>query len=157
MGERSLVTDSSVAESPTPTNETTTRSARERWTLVVGASLVSVALSAYEIAPASITPLVRESLGIGASTAGLLVSVMFGAAVVASLPAGAVLDRTDSRAAIAVAVGGLLVAGAWGWPAGGEHADRGRPARVLDRLAHDVDAGVPHDDVREPTEHPRSE
>ena len=145
MGERSLVTDSSVAESPTPTNETTTRSARERWTLVVGASLVSVALSAYEIAPASITPLVRESLGIGASTAGLLVSVMFGAAVVASLPAGAVLDRTDSRAAIAVAVGGLFVAGAWGWLA----AERGAylsllASRVLGGLAYVVvwNAGI---------------
>jgi len=43
------------------------------------------------------------------------VSVMFGTAVLASLPAGALLDRTDSRRAVAVAVGALFIAGAWGW------------------------------------------
>ncbi|MFB6224123.1 MAG: nitrate/nitrite transporter [Haloarcula sp.] len=86
--------------------------------LVVGASLISAGLAAYEIVPASVTPLIRDSLGIGSTSAGLLVGVMFGAAVVASLPAGAVLDRTDSRSAMAAAVLTLLVAGTWGWFAG---------------------------------------
>lgn len=92
-------------------------SQRARWGLLAGAILMSVALGAYELVPASVTPLVRESLGVGASEAGLLVSVMFGTAVVASIPVGVVLDRTNSRYAVAVAVGILLVAGAWGWQA----------------------------------------
>ncbi|WP_121823113.1 MFS transporter [Halostella salina] len=103
------------------------RSTRARWTLVAGASLISVALGAYEISPASVTPLVRDSLGIGSSAAGLIVSVMFGTAVVASLPVGAVLDRTNSRRAVAVAVLVLFVAGVWGWTAG----ERGSFASVL--------------------------
>lgn len=86
--------------------------------LVTGASLISTGLAAYEIAPASVTPVIRESMGIGSTTAGLIVGVMFGAAVVASLPAGAVLDRTNSRTAMAVAVLALLLAGGWGWLAG---------------------------------------
>jgi predicted MFS family arabinose efflux permease len=104
-----------------------TRSPRTQWVLVAGASLISASLAAYEIAPASVTPLVRESLGIGASAAGLLVGVMFGAAVVASLPVGAVLDRTNSRTAVAVAVAALLGVGVWGWAAAG----RGSFAGVL--------------------------
>jgi predicted MFS family arabinose efflux permease len=78
---------------------------------------MSTSLAAYELAPASVTPLVRESLGVSASEAGLLVSVMFGTAVVGSLPAGVVLDRTNSRHVVAVAVGILVVAGTWGWVA----------------------------------------
>jgi predicted MFS family arabinose efflux permease len=85
--------------------------------LVAGASLVSVSLAAYEISPASVTPLIRDSLGIDAGAAGLVVGTMFGAAVLASLPVGAVLDRTDSRAAVAVAVLALVVVGLWGWVA----------------------------------------
>jgi predicted MFS family arabinose efflux permease len=95
--------------------------------LVAGTSLISASLAAYEIAPASVTPIVRETLGIGASAAGLLVTVMFGAAVLTSLPVGAVLDRTDSRAAIALAVGVLLAVGVWGWVA----ASRGSFIGVL--------------------------
>ncbi|MFC6872270.1 MFS transporter [Halobellus marinus] len=86
--------------------------------LVLGASLVSIGLAAYEIVPASVTPLIRESLGVGSTRAGFLVGIMFGTAVVASLPAGAVLDRTDSRRVMALAVLGLVVAGVWGWVAG---------------------------------------
>jgi predicted MFS family arabinose efflux permease len=139
------VTDSSLAESSTAAEAASARSVRERWTLVIGASLVSVALSAYEIAPASITPLVRDSLGIGASAAGLLVSVMFGAAVLASLPVGAVLDRTDSRLAIALAVLGLFVAGVWGWFAAASGAYTSLLAsRVLGGLGYVVvwNAGI---------------
>lgn len=88
-----------------------------RWVLVAGASLLSVGMAAYEISPASVTPLIRESLGVDGPAAGLLVGVMFGTAMVTSLPLGAVLDRTNSRPAIAVATGTLLVAGAWGYGA----------------------------------------
>jgi predicted MFS family arabinose efflux permease len=94
------------------------RTTRRTWGLVAGASLVSTGLAAYEIVPASVTPLVRESLGIDSTAAGLLVGVMFGTAVVTSLPAGAALDRADSRTAMAVATLALFVAGGWGWVAG---------------------------------------
>jgi predicted MFS family arabinose efflux permease len=108
------VTEPDDAE-PQASAERPSTSSRATWRLVVGASLMSIALAAYEISPASVTPLIRESFGIDAAAAGLVVSVMFGTAVVASLPVGAVLDRTDSRRAMVVAVLGLFVAGTWGW------------------------------------------
>jgi predicted MFS family arabinose efflux permease len=83
--------------------------------LVAGLFVVSSAAAAYEIAPASVTPLIRESLGIGPTTVGWLVSVMYATAVVASVPVGVALDRTDVRLGVAVAAGALLVAGAWGY------------------------------------------
>ncbi|PSP89294.1 MFS transporter [Halobacteriales archaeon QS_4_69_34] len=107
----------SAAGSPAGDDPSNPRGVRAQWGLVAGASLVSTALGAYEIAPASVTPLVRESLSVGATAAGLLVGVMFGTAVVASLPAGALLDRTNSRSTMAAAVLVLFVAGAWGWAA----------------------------------------
>lgn len=88
------------------------------WGIVAGASLISTGLAAYEIVPASVTPLIRDSLQISPTIAGFLVGIMFGTAVIASLPAGAVLDRTDSRNVMALAVLTLLVAGTWGWIAG---------------------------------------
>ncbi|MFB6354862.1 MAG: MFS transporter [Halobacteriales archaeon] len=91
------------------------RSDRAMWGLVAGASLIAAALGAYEIAPASVTPLIRESLGIGATAAGLLVGVMFAVAVVASVPVGVVLDRTDTRLAMALSVVAVFVVGLWGW------------------------------------------
>jgi len=93
------------------------RGRRARWSLLAGASLVSMSLAAYEIVPASVTPLVRTSLGVSDAAAGLLVGVMFGTAAVASLPTGVVLDRTNSRTAVAVAVGLGVVAGVAGFRA----------------------------------------
>lgn len=95
--------------------DVSTRSTRTTWILVGGASLISAALAAYEIVPASVTPIITRSLAIDPTAAGLLISVMFGAAVFASLPVGAVLDRTNSRTAMAVAVLSLFVVGVWGW------------------------------------------
>lgn len=118
---------------------------RDRWLAVAGASLLSVALGAYELVPASVTPLIRASLGIDAAEAGLLVSVMFGTAVLASVPVGVALDRTNSRTAIAVAVGALLVAGVWGWAAATAGSFSGLLAsRVLGGLAYVVvwNAGI---------------
>ena len=105
------------SEGTTSDATTAVTSERARWGLLAGAILLSIALGAYEIVPASVTPLIRASLGVSSSEAGLLVGVMFGTAVLASIPVGIVLDRTNSRYAIAVAVGLLLVAGAWGWQA----------------------------------------
>lgn len=100
-----------AATEPTPDGD------RPVWALVAGASLISVGMGAYEISPASVTPLITADLGVDEATAGLLVGIMFGTAVLASLPAGAVLDRTDSRRGVGIAVVGLAVAGTWGWQA----------------------------------------
>jgi predicted MFS family arabinose efflux permease len=118
---------------------------RSTWGLVAGASLISTGLAAYEIAPASVTPLLRESLGVGPTVAGLVVGVMFGTAVVASLPVGALLDRTDARKAVPVAVLTLVIAGVWGWDAGSQGAYPSLIAsRALGGLAYVVvwNAGI---------------
>lgn len=86
--------------------------------IIVGVSLISAGLSAFEIVPASVTPMIRESLGIGPSLAGFLVSVMFGIAVLTSLPGGTLLDRTNSRVAIAIATVVFVFAGVGAWNAG---------------------------------------
>ncbi|MFD1513376.1 MFS transporter [Halomarina rubra] len=120
-----------------PAAQSTDRDDRRTWLLVLGASLLSTGLAAYEIAPASVTPLVQESLGVDATAAGLLVGAMFGTAVVASVPVGVVLDRTNSRSAMAVAVLTLFVAGVWGWVAGENGDFRGVVAsRVLGGVAY---------------------
>ena len=124
---------------------TATRPQWTTWGLVAGASLISIGLAAYEIVPASVTPIVQDSLGIDSSSAGLIVGVMFGAAVVTSLPIGAVLDRTNSRRAVAVAVLALVVAGIWGWSAGRSGAYYSLLAsRVLGGVAYVVvwNAGI---------------
>ncbi len=83
--------------------------------LVAGFFLLSAAAAAYEIAPASVTPLVRQSLGIGPGTAGWIISVMYAASVVTSVPVGVALDRVNVRGAVVTAGVALLAAGAWGY------------------------------------------
>jgi predicted MFS family arabinose efflux permease len=85
--------------------------------LVAGLFLLSTAAASYEIAPASVIPLVRRSLEVGPTAASWLVSVMYGISVLVSVPAGAVLDRVSVRRAVTVAGLALLVAGGWGWVA----------------------------------------
>ena len=107
-----------VSSASRPDSPASTRTRRETWGLVFGATLMSTGVAAYEIAPASVTPLIRSSLGIGPTIAGLIIGTMMGTAVVASLPAGAILDRTSSRTAIVVASLTLVLAGLWGLRAG---------------------------------------
>ena len=129
--------DTDIDESPQRSQST--------WGLVAGASLISTGLAAYEIVPASVTPLIRDSLQIGPTVAGFLVGVMFGTAVITSLPAGAVLDRTNTRTAIAAAVGTLFLAGLWGWLAGRRGEYRGVVAsRAVGGVAYVVvwNAGI---------------
>jgi predicted MFS family arabinose efflux permease len=99
------------------TDETRSPTRRETVGLVAGTFVLSSAAGAYEIAPASVLPLVRDSLGVGPTAAGWLVSVMYLTAVVASVPVGIALDRVSVRRAVAAAAVALLVAGAWGWVA----------------------------------------
>lgn len=84
---------------------------------VAGLFVLSAAAGAYEIAPASVIPLVRESLSVGPAAAGSLVSVMYATSVVASVPVGMALERVPMRRAVTAAGVALLVAGAWGWAA----------------------------------------
>ncbi|WP_435076387.1 MFS transporter [Halococcus sp. AFM35] len=94
---------------------TTGGTRRETLGLLAGFFLLSTAAAAYEIAPASVLPVVQESLGLGASAAGWLISVMYATAVVTSVPAGIALDRFSVRKAVVFGTLALVVAGVWGW------------------------------------------
>ncbi|KAB1190493.1 MFS transporter [Haloferax sp. MBLA0076] len=83
--------------------------------LLTGFFVLSTAAAAYEIAPASVFPVIQASLGIDGSTAGLLVSIMYATAVVTSIPIGIVLDRFSVRRVVFFGAVALSVAGAWGW------------------------------------------
>ncbi|MCD2202557.1 MFS transporter [Halobacterium sp. KA-6] len=84
---------------------------------VVVASILgtAVASGAYEIVPASTTPVLSAQLGASAAEVSWLVSVMLGVAVVASLPAGAVVDRFGAPRSFAFATAVFLVGGAASW------------------------------------------
>ncbi len=94
---------------------TTEGSQRETLGLLIGFFLLSTAAAAYEIAPASVLPVIQESLELKASTAGWLVSIMYATAVVTSVPAGIAIDRFSVRRMIVFGTVALVVAGVWGW------------------------------------------
>ena len=83
--------------------------------LLSGFFVLSTAAAAYEIAPASVLPLIQTSLGLTASTAGWLVSIMYATSVITSVPAGIVLDRFSVRWMTLLGTVALVVAGVWGW------------------------------------------
>ncbi|SFK64572.1 Predicted arabinose efflux permease, MFS family [Halogranum rubrum] len=97
------------------TQTNTTGSRLETLGLVVGFFVLSTAAAAYEIAPASVLPLIQETLRLKASTAGWLVSIMYATAVVTSIPTGIVLDRFSVRRVVCFGTVALVVAGVWGW------------------------------------------
>ncbi|MFB6126731.1 MAG: nitrate/nitrite transporter [Halolamina sp.] len=98
---------------PTPVGDSRPRTLG----LVVGLFVLSTSAAAYEIAPASVVPLVRAGLGVGPTGASALVSAMYAASVALSVPLGVALDRLDLRRAVVAAGLALLVAGAWSWVA----------------------------------------
>lgn len=83
--------------------------------LLIGFFVLSTAAAAYEIAPASVLPVIQESLELKASTAGWLVSIMYATAVVTSVPAGIAIDRFSVRRMTIFGTVALVVAGVWGW------------------------------------------
>jgi predicted MFS family arabinose efflux permease len=93
----------------------TVRERVDTWAPVGGLFVLSAAAAAYEIAPASVTPTLMADLAVGEAAAGWIVSVMYLVAVVASVPVGVALDRTDVTRAVTVAGVALLVAGGAGW------------------------------------------
>lgn len=109
------------------------------WGMVVGLSLVTIAAAAYEIAPASVTPVLMDRLGVGPTGAGWIVSIMLGVAVVASVPVGIGLDRTDPRIATAGGAVLLVVSGLWGWQAAADGAYRWLlVSRIFGAIAYTV-------------------
>lgn len=86
-----------------------------RWHLVAGGWLLAAVLNAYIIVPASFFSVISEQLAITSTAASWIVSVMFGVGVVASIPAGIALDRTDNRRVIVIAAGVLFVSCSWSW------------------------------------------
>ncbi len=66
------------------------------------------------IAPAGTMPGMMAGLSVGPSIAGLVVSVTFGVQILASVPAGMLVDSRDPRWVVAGAVAALAVSGAWG-------------------------------------------
>lgn len=91
---------------------------RRGWTLTLSLWLAFNFIVAYEIAPASLLPLVREGLGVGATAASWLVSVLLLGMAGFSIPAGIVLDRVDNRRVIFVSTGAVLLSTLWAWRAG---------------------------------------
>jgi nitrate/nitrite transporter NarK len=86
--------------------------AGQAWILAVLLWLSIVGLTAYEIAPASVLTLVAGDLGIDGTGVSWLVSVLLLGMVVASLPAGVLLDRVNNRhVVLAVAAVYLLTTG----------------------------------------------
>lgn len=84
---------------------------------LAGVWLVTVAAAAYELSPASVQPLLIARFGVGPAAASLIVGIMFGTAVVTSIPIGMSLDRVNSRYAIIGAATLLVASGLWGWQA----------------------------------------
>lgn len=83
--------------------------------MLVGLWLVNVGAAAYEIVPASVAPLLRAGLGVGPTAAGAVVAVMFGVAVLGSIPLGVAVDRVDTRLAVVAATVLLFGSGIGGW------------------------------------------
>lgn len=112
---------------------------RVTWAMVAGLFLLVTSAAAYEIVPASVTPLLMDRFAIGPTAAGWLVSVMLGTAVLASVPVGIGLDRVDLRRAIGLATLVLVVAGIWGWRAATAGQYRSLVlSRLLGALAYTV-------------------
>ena len=95
---------------------------RRAWLLTITLWSALIFVVAYEIAPASLLPLVQERLDVGPTAASWLVSALLLAMAVFSIPAGIVLDRVDNRRAIFVSVTAVLLSTVWAWHAGRDGA-----------------------------------
>jgi nitrate/nitrite transporter NarK len=108
------VSRSSAAEGPT----TRLRSRLGGpWDVVLALGILIAAVNAYYIVPAGVLPVIREELTLGPATAGLLVSVMFGAQMLLGVPVGMLIDRVDNRRAVVAATLAILGLYAWSWQA----------------------------------------
>jgi predicted MFS family arabinose efflux permease len=91
---------------------------RRAWSMTLSLWLAFDFLVAYEIAPASVLPLVESGLGVGPTAASWLVSVLLLAMAACAIPAGVLLDRVDNRRTIFVTAVAALLTTLWAWSAG---------------------------------------
>lgn len=87
------------------------------WDVVLALGILIAAVNAYYIVPAGVLPVIRAELSLGPATAGLLVSVMFGAQMLLGVPVGMLIDRVDNRRAVVAATLAILGLYAWSWQA----------------------------------------
>jgi predicted MFS family arabinose efflux permease len=64
--------------------------------------LMLVFVAGYEIAPASLFPVIRSTLGINSTSASLLVSIQLLAMAAMAIPAGIILDGKDDRVVMGI-------------------------------------------------------
>ncbi|USZ73587.1 MFS transporter [Natronosalvus halobius] len=76
-------------------------------------------VAAYQIAPASLLPVIMGRLSIGPTAASWVMSVLFLSMAVGAIPIGMVLDGVDNRNALLASSAWLFVASVWGWYAAG--------------------------------------
>jgi nitrate/nitrite transporter NarK len=83
------------------------------WTVIALCWLLYVFVGAYQIAPASVLPLIADRLSLGAGAVSWVTSVLFLSMAVTAIPIGMALDGVDNRTAILVGSLWLFVATLW--------------------------------------------
>ena len=87
------------------------------WRLVLGGWVMVTAVSAYEIVPASVLPVLMADLGIRQSAAGTVISASIAAQAVVAIPVGIFLNRFRTRSLVGGATALFVVAGVGGYVA----------------------------------------
>lgn len=96
---------------------TDVRFAESYWTVVFLCWLLYVFTGAYQIAPASILPVIGEELSLGPTAASWVTSVLFLSMAATAIPIGMALDGVDNRTGLVVGSAGVFLATLWGWHA----------------------------------------
>ncbi|MFB6130180.1 MAG: nitrate/nitrite transporter [Salinigranum sp.] len=94
-----------------------TETAENPWLLLVGMWTLGVSVTAFQIVPAGILPLIMDDLTIGPVAAGGLVSASLAAQALGNVPVGVVIDRTSNRLMLTIAAVGMVLAGVGAWQA----------------------------------------
>ena len=103
-----------------PERQTLSPSRPRRPAVVVGACTLSIAVnSAYGYVPGFVATSLRADLGVGRWYIGLLVSLYFGCAGLASLTAGRICDRVGARLAVVAGMALVVLASGVGAGLGG--------------------------------------
>jgi nitrate/nitrite transporter NarK len=87
------------------------------WLLLAGMWSFGLFVTAFQIVPAGVLPLVMTDLSLGAVAAGWLVSASLAAQAAGNVPVGVIIDRTSNRLILSVSALGMLVAGVVAWQA----------------------------------------
>jgi nitrate/nitrite transporter NarK len=91
---------------------------RSDWTVVGLCWALYLFVGAYEVAPASVLPVIMERLAVGPTAASWVTSALFLSMAAAAIPVGMVLDGVDNRTGLVVGAVWLFVTALWGWYAG---------------------------------------